>query len=470
MTVRYNKKLTSRPFKLYQRSVLGVLCSAFLLPSLVSAQSLEEAVAITFDSHPALHTAYTNFKVNEKQIDQAEAGYLPTIDATAGVGYEYTDSPSTRRTDDDTESLMRREIGINLRQDLFSGYHTRSEVKRTSYATSAEQWRLYASAEDLALDVSKVYIDLIKADELVSLSEKNLASHEEIFEQIKERTDAGFGSSADLSQINARLANAHSNLIAAKNNYLDSKVMFYRVVSQQPENLVIPYPDSSMLPATEEEGLEIALERHPVMQAGANDIASAMAQHESANSNYYPKVWIDLSANFNDNLDGEDGVSTTGDVGGQNNEFLAMLRVSYNLYSGGKDTAYAKETAYKITQAKQLSRTVYRDVSEGFILSWNAFELLNLQKEYIKKNVVSSKDTQADYKEQFKIGQRSLLDLLDTENELYEARRDFLEAEFAEITAQYRILHAMGLLVDALRVTRPKEWLGEAKYDGGVSK
>ena len=107
---------------------------------------------------------------------------------------------------------------------------------------------------------------------------------------------------------------------------------------------------------------------------------------------------------------------------------------------------------------------MHRQVTEGFILSWNAFEQLNLQKKYIKMHVIASKDTQSDYKEQFQVGQRSLLDLLDTENELYQARRDFLDAEFTEISAQYRILHAMGLLVDALRVTRPNSWSGEENY------
>ena len=83
-------------------------------------------------------------------------------------------------------------------------------------------------------------------------------------------------------------------------------------------------------------------------------------------------------------------------------------------------------------------------------------------------HVIASKDTQADYKEQFKIGQRSLLDLLDTENELYQARRDFLDAEFSEIIAQYRVLHSMGKLLDSLRVTRPATWQGEEQFEGGV--
>ncbi|MFT6986760.1 MAG: adhesin transport system outer membrane protein [Psychromonas sp.] len=458
-------------FILAQRSAIGILCAAVMFPAIVNSQSLEQAVAYTLDTNPELRVAFNKFKENEMQISQAKAGYYPTLDLTGGYGYEYTDSPGTRRSSlsgDNTEELMRGELGISLKQNIFSGFHTSSEVDRTSAATSAEQWRLFATAEDIALQSIKVYVNLIKNEQQVVLSEKNLASHEEIYEQIKQRTDSGFGSTADLSQINGRLAKAHSNLIAAKNNYLDSKIQFYRVINQQPESLVIPVPDADMLPITKEEGLQKALENHPVIKSSSNDIMAANYQYDAAKSTYYPKVSLELSANYNDNLDGDDG--SFGNVGGENNEIQAMVRFTYNIFSGGRDAAYATETAYKINEAKELNKDVHRQVTEEFILSWNAFEQLNLQKQYIRTHVVASKDTQFMYKEQFKLGQRSLLDLLDTENELYQSRTDFLAAEFEEITAQYRILHASGLLLDSLRVTRPLTWSGEDQYEGGVSQ
>ena len=454
--------MNSLKFKKSNKSVIAAFCSLALLPSLANSQSLEQAVAFTLDGHPEIRAAFTRFKVNEEQIGQAKSGYLPTLDLTGGIGYEYTDSPSTRSDDDNdsgTASLVRRELGLSLKQSLFSGFSTSSEVDRTSYATSAEQWRLQSLAEDITLEVIRVYVDLIRTKELVSLSERNLQSHIDIQKQIKERTDSGFSSKADLSQIDGRLANAQSNLIAAKNNYLDSKTKFYRVVDQAPEDLVIPVPDASMLPKTEEQGLEVALRSHPAISASSNDILSATAQYESSKSVYYPEVNIEIDTNFNNNIDG---------VEDENNDLTAMLRFRYNLFSGGKDNAYSRETAYKLNEAKALNMGAHREVKEGFILSWNAFELLNEQKKYIQMHVVASKSTQADYKEQFKIGQRSLLDLLDTENELFQSRRDFLEAEFSEITAQYRILHSMGVLLDALRVTQPESWKGEAQFEGGV--
>ena len=439
----------------------GLLCAAMFAPLLSNAQSLEQAVAYSLDTDPDIRVAYAQFKVFEKLVEQAEAGYFPTVDLTGGIGYEYTDSPGTRSTrslNADIPTLNRKQIGLSITQNLFAGFHTRSEVSRTRSDATAEQWRLYSKAEDLALQVSKVYVALIEAKTVVELSEKNLASHQKIYEQIKSRTESGLGSSAELSQINGRLAQAHSSLIAARNNYLDSEVIFYRVIAQRPDNLVVPYPDSSFLPEYKNEGLTTALEKNPVIKAAANAINAANYQYKSAKSTYYPKVSLVINANYDDNRNGID--SDSFGPNGESNEVSAMLRFSYNIFSGGKDEAYVKETAYKMNQAKDLNRSVYRQVEESFMLSWNAFEQLNLQKKYIKKHVIAANDTQLDYLQQYRIGQRSLLDLLDTENELYQSRIDFLAAEMSEIIAQYRVLHSMGLLLDSLKVTRPTSWQG----------
>lgn len=475
----YNKSgenMKSSNFRKHSKRPKGLvypvlMCSAVLWPVVANSQSLEQAVAETLTSHPDLRVAFSKFKVREQQVEQASAGYLPSINVTGGYGYEHTNSPGSRREQsdgDDTEGLRRGEFGMSLKQILFNGFQTSSDINRTTYATSAEQWRLYGMAEDVALDVAKAYTNVLKAKEILVLSEKNLSSHKAIFSQIQQRTNSGLGSVADLSQITGRLARAQSNVISAKNNYVDSQTQFYRITEQRPENLVDPIPDSELLPKDQAAGLEQALANHPVIKSSANDITAANYQHEAAKSNYYPKVSFELDANFNNDLDGEDGYSNGAGVGGHSNDVVAMVRFSYNLYAGGKDKAFEKETAYKITEASEINRSVYRQVTEGYTLAWDAHEFLNQQIGYIKAHVIASKESQAAYQQQFKLGQRSLLDLLDTENELFQARKEFVDAEFNEILTQYRLLNATGQLLDSLRVTRPAVWKGENEYAGGV--
>lgn len=465
----------------FQASKLAIVLSLILLPLSAQSQTLEQAVAHTLDTNPDLRVAFNRFKAREEQVNQAIAGYMPTIDINGGYGYEQTDSVSTRRRldlqngingSDGTNELERGEFGVSLKQMLFDGFYTSSEVDRYSFEASADQWALLAAAEDMALDVSKVYLNYLRADQVLKLAEKNLTSHKNIYDQIKQRTDSGLGSIADLSQITGRLARANANVISARNNLLDAKAQYIKLVEIAPTDLVLPVPDADMLPKDLNTGLSMAQENHPILKSASNDINAAEHERSSAQANYYPKVTLELNGNWDNDLAGEDGYSAIAsqNVGGYNNDLVAMVRVKYNLFSGGKDLAREKETAYKLGEAKEIRQRAQREVVEGVNLAWNAYEMLSPQKEYIRAHVIASKDTQTAYAQQFNLGQRSLLDLLDTENELFEARKDYLQTEYDEITAKYRVLNATGQLLDSMRVTRPEAWRGERNYEGGANK
>jgi outer membrane protein, adhesin transport system len=458
---------------------LTAVALAVMLSSAAQAQTLEQAVAHTLDTNPELRIAFNRFKAREEQVNQAYAGYMPTVDVSGGYGWEQTDSVSTRRKagqgDVDSDGkidLERGELGVSIKQMLFDGFYTSSEVDRFSYEASSDQWALFAAAEDIALEVSKVYLNFIHTEQVLTLAEKNLQSHKDIYDQIKQRTDSGLGSIADLSQISGRLARANANVISAKNNMFDAKAQFIRIAAAEPENLIMPVPDADMLPADMGLSLKMAQDNHPILKSAASDIGAAKYERESAQANYYPKVTLELNGGWNNNTNGEDGYSfiNNQNVNGYTNDLAAMVRVKYNLFAGGKDLAREKETAYKINEAKEIRERAHRQVVEGVNLAWNAYELLAPQKQYIRDHVVAAKETQVAYSQQFNLGQRTLLDLLDTENELFEARKDYLQAEYDETVAQYRVLNATGQLLESLRVTRPSVWQGERQYEGGVGE
>jgi len=460
-------------FNLNKLALVGVLGLSALCSTNINAQSLESAVATALDTHPDIRQAFARFKAKEEDVNRASAGYFPTIDVTAGYGYEYTDTPSNRRNaligDNGQTELARGEFGISIKQILFDGMYTSNEIDRTKFEASAEQWTLIANAEDLALEVAKAYLNFIKTTELVKLSEKNIESHQAIYEQIKERTDSGLGNIADLSQVTGRLARAQSNMISARNNNLDARSQFIRLTNTQPDSLVLPVPDADLLPKNKVTGLTLAIESHPVIRSAQQDIRAARSFKSAVKASYYPKLSLELEANSDNDISGESGINRLGpDVGGHRNDATAMLRMRYNFYSGGKDIATERSAAYKVSEAQEINYSAHRQVTESFALAWNAFEMLDLQKKYIKQHVITSKATQVAYKQQFDIGQRNLLDLLDTENELFQSRKDYLDADFNELSARYRLLNATGQLLDSLRVTRSSAWEGEHEYDQGA--
>ncbi|WP_028021884.1 TolC family outer membrane protein [Enterovibrio calviensis] len=456
-------------------SSIALAVTANLLSASVVAQSLEQAVATALDTNPQIQGAFNRFKASEELINQAEAGYYPTINFDAGIGREWTDTPSTRRDAgqyniDEEVELTRSEIGVSLRQVIFSGFQISNEVKRTEFEAIAEQWTLFASAEDLALDVARAYVDFLRAEQFVALAKRNLESHQTIYDQVKEKTNSGLGSTADLSQVTGRLARAHSNLTSAQNNLSDARVSYQRIVNAAPEDTRIPVPDAVMLPNSLEAALDMAKTEHPTLKVAGNDISAAKAQRDSAKGNYYPEISFDLSARWDDNLDGVDGSSfgSNADVGGSNDEILAMVRVNYNLFAGGADRAREREAAYYIAESKSIQLSAYRDVEEGTTLAWNARVFLKQQLQFLRQHVEAAVETRNAYDDQFKLGQRTLIDVLDSENELFQARREYLDGEFDDIIAQYRLLNATGQLLASLRVNTHEVWKGEGNYEGGV--
>lgn len=433
-------------------SAISILVGAALvLP--VQAQTLEEAVTQTLMTHPKVKEAFHLYQSRQYDNDEAVAGYLPTLDANAGIGYEYTSSPGTRSgqtgLNGGSEELTRKELGLSLRQLIFDGFKTSSNVARTDAEAEAQRFSMLSNAENIALRVAEVYLDVLRQDEIVELSRRNLETHEQILSDIQRRTDSGVGSSADFSQIQGRVARSYSNMTAAENNLRDAQSKFISLVNEVPGDLRQPKADANFIPATLDDALAKAQDSHPILTSAAFDVDAAHQQHRDAKSGFYPKVHLELGSNWDDDIDG---------VRGHNNDYTAMVRMRYNLFSGGADVARSRSTSALEMQAKDINMNAYREVDEGMRLAWAAYESLGKQKEFLREHVEASFGTVDAYKKQFSLGDRTLLDVLNTENELFEARRSYIDAEYDQLAAEYRIINASGQLLDALRFTRPAQW------------
>ncbi|WP_025738564.1 TolC family outer membrane protein [Salinivibrio socompensis] len=443
----------------HKKRITAVALAISLISPVAISQTLEQAVARSLESHPQIREAFARYKAREQSIDQAKAGYYPTLDATAGIGREWTDTPGTRRdsSTDDEVDLTRRELGLSLRQMLFDGFRTQYEVARTQNEATAEQWGLIATAEDKALEVSRIYLDVLVAEEVVTLAEKNRDNHQDIYDAIEESNQGGFAKASDLSQVTGRLARANANLMSARNNLADARSAFTKVVGMAPEDLNLARPDAAMLPQSLDSTLDMALDNHPRLQAAQADIAAANAARDGSRAAYLPTVNIEVDANWNDNIGGEDGVGPP-DVGGENNNIQAMVRMRYNLFNGGADRARERQTAYQTIEAREINEMTHRQVVEGATLAWNARTFLEQQRDFMRQHVEAATDTRDAYREEFRLNARTLLDVLDSQNELFETRRDYLSKEADERYAQYRILNATGQLLASLRVDTPASW------------
>ncbi|GLK88161.1 channel protein TolC [Pseudomonas turukhanskensis] len=399
--------------------------------------------------HPEVHAAVNRRLAADAGLRAAQGGYLPKVDVLAGYGREGTDNPSSRAEagSNDWNTLNRGESNVRLSQMLFDGFATSSEVGRNKATVNSRAYALLNTSERTALTVAQVYLEMLTRQELVRLAQDNLDSHERIHDQIRLRTDRGVGRMADLNQAEARLAQARNNLITEQTNLVDAQTNFYSAVGADAVDLQAP-TTGVQLPETLAQARQQMIENSPVLRSAEADIAAAEQQYNAAKSTYYPRFDAELGRSANNDIDGQDG---------HYNEWEAMVRMRYNLYSGGSDKATLEARSYEAGEALDIRNNALRQLNEELGLAWNALNNARTQLPIAQKYVDETSEVRSAYQKQFALGERTLLDLLDSENELFSAQRRLAEIKLAEQYTQYRLQATLGTLLKTQGVVAPME-------------
>ena len=423
----------------------GLLALSF---SAVQAETLQQTIQYTITENPEIQSASSERLAVEQEISQAKAGFFPTVDIAVGSGWERSFNSSTKADGSESKSLGRDEASIQVRQMIYDGFATSSEVKRQTARTNSRAYTVFGQAEITALNAVEAYINVLRREELLSLANENLSVHKSTNEQIESRSSRGVGRKADVEQSTGRLALAQKNTLSEIGNLHDAQTAYLRVVGKLPQSLEAVTAPGDALPASFDQAVDAAVANHPILKSANADIESAIAQHATAKTAFMPRVDLELSATHNKDIDGIEEV---------NEDASAMFRLRYNLYNGGKDTARRKETAQLINQAKSIRDNTYRQAVESMRLSWIAHQTVKSQMAFFESHKNSSINSNEAYQKQFNIGRRSLLDLLDSANEMFVAKSAYANAKYDELYSQFRILASAGALNNFLDVNLPAE-------------
>ncbi|RYX73250.1 agglutination protein, partial [Legionella pneumophila] len=421
---------------------------AMLTSSYTTADTLYEAVQYGMIANPDILLNTAKGLSAKQAIDKAKGGLYPSIDVTGGFGRQRSVNPTSAAIDDTPSTTLNIvESAVELRQRLFAGGGIINEVKRNQYLTEAQKWKTQGIAEDLALEITKNYFAVLLHERLYAYSIENLKAHKAVFKMIKERATAGITRTAEVDQANARLALAEANKISALADLQEVKINYAKTVGKWPENLQVPnVPARKSLPNNLARIIEKGLDNHPTVKSSYADIKEAKAQYDVARAAYYPEVNLVLNSSKNKNLGG---------LIGPNDSDTVAVRMNYNAFRGGADAARIRETAYQVQEAYETKNRTLLELKETVRLAWNAYVASALRIQPLKQHVTASRKTRTAYQDEFKVGKRTLLDLLDSQNEYYESQIELARAENDEILSRYRILNGMGCLLKYLNLRLP---------------
>ncbi|MDO8945607.1 MAG: TolC family outer membrane protein [Desulfocapsaceae bacterium] len=408
--------------------------------SCLQAETLQDAIGTMLQTNPEIRSMAHNRLGRDEEVRQAKSGYLPEINFSAGVGVQDIQEPTN-------DNLTPQQYTLSLRQNVFTGLATNNEVGRQKARVQSQAYSLQGASENTALRTAEVYLNVLRQQELHRLSQENLDSHVRIADQINLRTESGVASKSDSDQVAARLSLAQANVVATNTNLVDAHTNYLAVVGHLPTDLQEPTPPDSLMPASLQDAEAEAIKMHPTLKSAGADLEARQKQSEVAKAPYWPIIDLEVDQNWEEDYD----------TVGKKESLIAMARLRYNLFRGFKDEARRAETVELVSEAREIRNNTHRQVVESMRLSWMAYQAVKDQIKYLEQRVDFSIGTIDAYTKQFNLGKRTLLDVLDSDAEVIDAKRALVAARYDGLYAQYRILNGLGQLVKSFDKEWPKE-------------
>lgn len=425
----------------------------------VTAQSLTDAVRLAIETNPEVAQASAGREVVDHELRQARGLYLPQVDLDGFIGPQWTDSPSTRARGDGRNQLYGNQLSLVLQQLVFDGFGTGNEIERQASRVDAAAYRVLETAELIGLDVVQTYLDVLRQIGLVELANANVAVHVQTLNDVRRRQRAGRSSIADVQQASERLFGAQTTLVDFERSLENARIAYERLVGQPASVLTRPISVAGDVPIDAEAAVADARRNNPLLLAARADLDTANAGFRAAAAPYYPEVTLEGRATIGDDLSGIEGRNDTYDV---------LLVARYNLFRGGIDEANRREEAARIRESRNRLLALDRNVEELVRQSWNELQSATRRLDLLDQQVTSSEQVRRSYQQQFNIGQRTLLDLLDSETALFNARVSRNTIDFALIFARYRVIAATGNLLRTIGVNPPAAAAADARRRAGA--
>lgn len=413
--------------------------------SVAQAIELNDAVEQTIIGNPEVRMKLHQFGSAQAEQGLGRAGWFPVVDLVYTHGREQTPKDHQDafiRARDTT--MSRWGWSANLTQNLFNGFQTLNMVRQQDHAQHAQYFQFLDTSEQQALAGAQAYLDVLSKRRLVTESEANFRSHRDIYQQIKHKVSAGAGRGVDLEQAAGRLALAESNQLTARSNLDDVSARYERVVGTRPPAEMKPFAGISWVPPGDARAAESVLNGNPANRAAREGVRAARLVVEGRRGAFLPTVDARARHEWGS---GRDGARP----GGYDRRVFELV-TQLNLSRGGADKARLGMAAQALNVALDQRDKSCRESRQT--LSSASTELTRLRSKivFLQQHALATEKVRDVYRQQFDIGQRTLLDLLDSENELYSAKSALIEGQRDLILAQLRGAAVSGRLLTTLKL------------------
>ena len=432
---------------LWAMRIISALLVSVCLIDVSAAADLRQIVQEAVSTNPDVLESAANRRARNYEYRRSQGAFLPTLSLSAEIGPERLDRPNSFTANENDKWRTSKEFSVVVEQLLFDGFSSVNEIYRQSARVDGAALRVMERSEATALDAVEAYIDVIRHSAILAKSRLNVNKHRRIYNDVRQRFEGGETGAADLSQARERVAAAEVIVSEVQKSLLDTVAKFERVVGQSPKSLAPARPAS--VPAGPVKRLvDNAVQTHPQVRAAIADADAAKFEYESTKGNFYPEVSLQGQATIGDDVGG---------IEGRNNEYSGKVVFSWNLYNGGRDTALALEYGERLTEAQIRVDRVRRELKEGIERSWASVTTTTQRIKSLGEQLAANRQVVDGYRQEYDIGQRTLLDVLNAENALFNSEIELISARAVYAFSTYQLRATSGDLLAYLNVTPPEE-------------
>lgn len=397
--------------------------AALLLPAsqaIAGGYSINDALRQAVQTNPGVGEASANKRATQSELRQTQSTLLPQVRVEASTGPEKFDQSAV--VDQITalpvpitgvgEWRNGSQASVVVRQTLFDGFASIHDIWRQTARVDAAAHRVQERTELIALDAAEAYVDVVRYLRLVALGEQNVATHQKIFSNVNSRFSGGRAGEGDLEQARERVENAQAQLAEFRRSLEDARAKYRKVVGLEPTNLRFPGPLGGM-PASKDEALAVTIRSNPTILAAASDSDAAREAFRVTDGAFSPKFYLEGRATHYDN--------TYPFLGVTHDDYSGKVVMSWDIFRGGQDAWNRSEKAERYTEASMRHARLLRDAYESIDKAWAARTVTATRIAALTRQLDADRKTIAAFQKEYELGQRSLIDLLNAQNQSFNA-------------------------------------------------
>lgn len=399
-------------------------------------EDLRAAIVEALKSNPDIQIALARQDDAKYGVDEAVAGYLPHMDLAVAIGNEFNDPQLGAAT-----NLRRGEGLLSVRQNVWDFGTTLNDIKRARASYRSAQWGTREKIEAISYDITTAYLSVLERQKQLALGEQELAAHQKILKMVTTQNDLGLTTPADVSRAKARMENVQAQIQDRKSALEQARESYRRLTDRLPATAVDVPSAASALPASADAAVAMIDDHSPRMAQAVQDRRSIERQRASQTGTFFPKVGLLAQANWRDDVQGKTG---------QNRDARGMVVVTYSFLNGGADVAVRNRLSARLREADYELERRRREVEQDLRIDFNALEAARAKTATIDAEIASSEKVVQLYTQQFREGKRTVFDLLDSQQILFDARANQVSNGTAMQLAEFRVLQKLGGLFDLL--------------------